>query len=301
MNELKNLEAKFKKGVIKKSDYIDKMYDIHKILWDYFAFIKDRNIEQIEISGEQILFTTKDGIKIICDARDERAIPLEILNFKDYETNELKTIRKFLKKDSVILDIGANIGWYCLSLSKNVPNGKIFAFEPIPETYKYLKENIALNNLSNIYAFNYGIGDENKEVLFYHNPNMTGATSQKNLHEDKKQTKVKAKIKILDDFISKLTEKVDFIKCDIEGSEIFAVKGGLETIKKTLPVIFLEMLRKWSAEYGYHPNDIILILKEIGYECFFVKNGKLVKIKKVSENTVATNFFFLHKKHNHLL
>ena len=125
---------------------------------------------------------------------------------------------------------------------------------------------------------------------------MSGAASAKNLHEGIKKVNVNCKIKKLDSFIPKLTKKVDFIKCDVEGAEMFAVKGGIEIIKKHLPVIFMEMLRKWSAKYDYHPNDIIKILKDIGYECFFLRDEKLVKINQVNEKTKATNFFFIYKK-----
>jgi len=297
MSDLEKLENKYKKGLIKKETYIEEMYGFHKILWDYSNFISNRNIKQIEISNKQILFTTKTDIKLICDADDQRSIATEILNFKDYEADELRAVRKFLKKDSVILDIGANIGWYSLNLSKDVPDGKIIAFEPVRKTYEYLEKNISLNKADNVQTFNIGLGDENKEVLFYYYPEMSGASSSKNLHETSKMVKVKGRIKKLDNFIGEITDRVDFIKCDVEGAEILAVKGAIETIKKYLPVMFLEMLRKWSAKYGYHPNDIIKILEEIGYECFFVKNEKLVKIKRINEKTKATNFFFIHNSH----
>lgn len=301
MNKLRELENKFKKGVIKKEDYIQEMHSLHTILWSYLDFIKDRNIGSIEISENQILFKTKDGLKMACNAEDKRAIPVEILNFGNHEAEELKMIRKFLKKDGVILDIGANIGWYCLNLAKDVPEGRILAFEPIPKTYEYLKKNIAINGIKNVEIHNFGLSDKNKEVIFYYDPNLSGASSLKNLDKDRKKVKIKGRVKRMDSFISRLTKRIDFIKCDIEGAEIFAIKGGLKTIKKTLPVIFLEMLRKWSAKYGYHPNDIIKILKEVGYKCFFIKNGKLINIKKVNEKTTATNFFFLHKSHKNLL
>ncbi|MCX6720726.1 MAG: FkbM family methyltransferase [Candidatus Staskawiczbacteria bacterium] len=295
MDELKKIESKFKKRLIEKADYIKEMYKIHKNLFDYSKFIANRNIGKIEISDREIIFTTKNGIKIVCDADDERSIATEILNFRDYESEELEAIRKFLKKDSVILDIGANIGWYSLNLSKNVPNGKIFSFEPIPKTYGYLEKNIKINGLGNVKPFNLGIGEENKDIIFNYYPEMSGAASAKNLHEGIKKVNVNCKIKKLDSFIPKLTKRVDFIKCDVEGAEIFVVRGGIEIIKKHFPVIFMEMLRKWSAKYDYHPNDIIKILKNIGYECFFLRGEKLVKINQVNEKTKATNFFFIHK------
>ncbi len=92
---------------------------------------------------------------------------------------------------------------------------------------------------------------------------------------------------------------VDFIKCDVEGSELFVYQGGLETLKKYKPVVFSEMLRKWSAKFGYHPNDIIALFKNIGYQCYVITvDNYLKEITEVTEETVETNYFFLHgEKH----
>jgi len=302
MSKLKQLENKFKKGLIKKEDYIKRMHDLHIVLWDYLDFIQDKNIGSIEISKEQILFKTKDGIKIVCDVGDERIAPIEVLNFGDYEAAELRMMRRFLKKDSIMLDIGANIGWYCLNLAKDVSKGRVLAFEPIPKTYDCLKKNIAINGIKNVELYNFGRADKKGDLVFYYNPKLSGASSLRNLHEERKKIKIKCRVKKMDDFINKRIPKIDFIKCDVEGAEIFVVKGGIKTIKKHLPILFLEMLRKWSAKFNYHPNDIIKILSAIGYKCYYIRNNKLVEIKEINEETIATNFYFLHaKKHNNLL
>jgi hypothetical protein len=54
------------------------------------------------------------------------------------------------------------------------------------------------------------------------------------------------------------------------------------------------MLRKWSAKFHYHPNEIIELLAGLGYRCFTVKAERLVKFAKMDEATLETNFFFLH-------
>jgi len=298
-SRLKHFENEFKKGNLKKEKYIKKIHDLHAVLWDYLDFIQDKNVDSIEITKERIVLKTRNGIKMICDPEDERFIPIEILNFGDYESSEIYMARRFLKKDSILLDIGANIGWCSLNLSKYVPKGRILAFEPIPKTYNYLKKNIEINGVRNIEKYNFGFSDKKGDFVLYYNPKLSAASSLQRLHGDKEVVPIKCKLKKLDDFAKeKGLSKIDFIKCDVEGAEILAIKGGLETIKKTLPVMFLEMLRKWSAKFGYHPNDIIKILSDIGYKCYVIENMKLVEIKEVKENTIATNFYFLHpKKH----
>lgn len=298
-NRLRYFENEFKKGSLKKDKYINKMHDLHVLLWNYLDFIKDKNVDSIKITEENLVLKTRSGIKMICDPEDERSIPIEILNFGDYESSEIRMMHRFLKMDSILLDIGANIGWCSLNLSRAVPKGRILAFEPLPKTYDYLRRNIEINGVKNIEKYNFGFSDKKGNFILYYNPKLSVATSLQRLYDEKEVVPIKCKLKKLDDFAKeKSLSKIDFIKCDIEGAEIHAIKGGLVTIEKTLPVIFLEMLRKWSAKFGYHPNDIIKILSDIGYKCYFIKNMKLVEIKEVKEDTISTNFYFLHpKKH----
>lgn len=301
-NKLRKLETEFKKGRLKKEDYIRKMHAMHNILWHYLDFIKGRNVSSIEISKEHIMLTTKNGIKMICDSEDERTIPVEILNFGDHEAEELCMIRKFLCEDSVLLDIGANIGWYCLNLAGDVPKGRILAFEPIPKTYNYLERNLVINNLKNVELYNIGLSDEEEKAEFFYDPRLSGATSLRDLHGDRKKCRIKCRVTTLDKFSKGVISAIDFIKCDVEGAELFVIKGGLNTIRKDLPVIFLELLRKWSAKFGYHPNKVISTLNKIGYRCYYARGSRLVPIGGINEETKATNFYFLHPvKHKGLL
>jgi len=106
-------------------------------------------------------------------------------------------------------------------------------------------------------------------------------------------------VRKLDNFISERKLKVDFIKCDVEGAELFVFKGGIETIKIHKPIILAEMLRKWATNFNYHPNEIIELLSDIGYRCFTAKGEKLIEFFTMDEKTVETTFFFLHSvKHN---
>ena len=58
------------------------------------------------------------------------------------------------------------------------------------------------------------------------------------------------------------------------------------------------MLRKWSAKFNYHPNDIIDLFKNLGYHCYSLNEGKLIQFYTMNEDTIETNFFFLHKDYH---
>ena len=303
MNKLVEIEKKYKIGCFSKKAYIGLMHKRHLGLWEYLELIKGKNITSIEINQGQVILKTKDNIKLICDFLDKRHIFKEILNFGDYEPTELQMIKRFLKKDSVVFDIGANIGWYSMNLSKSVPQGRIVSFEPIPKTYDYLIKNIALNQLHNVKAYNIGLSSKAGCFNFYYNRNYTGATSLVDIIKANNVAIVKCRVERLDDFFKKAKIKqVDFIKCDVEGAEKFVIEGGLEVIKKNKPIIFIELLRKWSAKFNYHPNIIINMLKKVGYGCYIINKTKLKKIKQITEATQHTNFCFLHiDKHSKLL
>jgi FkbM family methyltransferase len=301
-NRLKELQSLFRQNQISKEDYINRMHEIHAILWEYQELIKEENVSSIEITKDEVRLTSGEGVKMLCDPVDERIVPIEILNFGDYESSEIRMIQRFLEKDSVVLDIGANTGWYSLRLSKNVPQGLIIAFEPIPKTFEYLKKNIEINGAKNIRIHDYGLSDKDENIEFYYDPTLSGATSLRNLHENRKNSRIRCIVRRLDGVISEETSRIDLIKCDVEGAEIFVIKGALETLKRTKPVLFLEMLRKWSAKFDYHPNDIIRLLNGIGYECYCIEGEKLSCVKEIDEQTIATNFFFLHpQKHKRFI
>jgi FkbM family methyltransferase len=296
--KLKELSRKFKNGQIDKEHYIRLMHNAHKTLSEYCGFIRDKNIKSIKISEDGLVFTTKNDIKMICDPEDERALPLEIMNFGDYETDEINMLRNFLKKDSVVIDIGANIGWHSLNLSGDVPDGRIIAFEPMPRTIGYLKKNIALNRVTNIKVMDIGLSDKSGTAEFYYDPKLTVAASMRELHENRKKKKIICRVRRLDDFILRMAPRIDLIKCDVEGAELLVMRGAIETLKKTRPVLFVEMLRKWSAKFGYYPDEIIDLLGSIGYLCYYAKDNGLVEIGRILKNTKPTNFYFLDvKKH----
>jgi len=213
-----------------------------------------------------------------------------------------KIIGKLIDSDSVIFDIGANYGWYSLIFSKNFPNARVFAFEPIPATFNYLEKNISINNCVGIKAFNHGLSNVTGAINFYFYPELSGNASISNVSDREDARIIQCLVKRLDEFVFENNVHPDFIKCDVEGAEFLVFRGGYESIRKYKPIIFAEMLRKWAEKFNYHPNQVINFLKDLGYRCFAPHNGQLKEFYKMDENTIETNFFFMHsEKHKNQL
>jgi FkbM family methyltransferase len=222
------------------------------------------------------------------------SFPLEIINFDEFEGNELRAIKKIVKNGWTVFDVGANIGWYSMNLAKSFTDVKVVAFEPVPSTYKYLLDNIALNDVPNVSAYNTGLSNEEgtKEMYFF--KEGMGNASLKNVSERENVEMTQAQFTTMDIFASKHGVKPDFIKCDVEGAELFVFQGAKEVLKRDKPVVFTEMLRKWSAKFNYHPNDIIDLFSGLGYQCYTIEKDTFKKFDRVDEATVETNYLFIH-------
>ncbi|MGV3581305.1 MAG: FkbM family methyltransferase [Methylophilus sp.] len=291
-------------GEISKPDFIRKMYQHHHSkLFDYAKYIKQTNIASIEIFDDKVIVTSRDnGVKMICPEGEHRVAPIESLNFLDYETIDSAMIMRLISPEDCVIDIGANMGWYSINIAKVFPKSKVYAFEPIPKTYAFLTQNIQLNNISNIKPFQFGLSNEKKDLVFYFYPEGGVNASLANVSEREDVELIKCHVERLDDFVAENELKVDFIKCDVEGAEIFAFKGAFETLKRDKPIVFTEMLRKWSAKFNYHPNEIISMFSSIGYKCFYCSGTNLIEIEAMTDETIETNFFFLHAgKHQQII
>lgn len=295
-SNIEELKKAYLSGELDKKEYILKMYNNHRVLFDYSQFIKETNIKEVCIQDDRLyMLTRKNEIKLICDKDDHRSILAEILNFNDYEEEELGFIEKFIEGNMTIFDIGANIGYHSINISKFNSECEVYSFEPIIKTYNYLNENLEINNIKNVRTFNIALSNYNGECDFFYYPQGSMNASAANLNESVKCEKILCKIKKIDDFVFENNiNKIDLIKCDTEGSELLVFKGAIATLQKFKPIIFTEMLRKWSEKFDYHPNDIILLLTQIGYECFTMRGSNLEKFIVMDEKTNDTNFVFLH-------
>jgi hypothetical protein len=140
------------------------------------------------------------------------------------------------------------------------------------------------------------LSNVNDELEFFFDKERCGASSMVNLRGTKNTVNVKCTVKRLDHVFPSLgVNRLDLIKCDVEGAEKLVFEGGIETIKKYKPIIFSEMLRKWAKKFDYHPNGIIKLLATIGYDCYIIHHNNLQKIECVTDDTVETNFVFLNK------
>lgn len=171
---------------------------------------------------------------------------------KFFEQNILLELLEYLpEKDAVILDIGANIGNHTLYWAGLCGAKTVYSFEPVKSTFEILSKNIELNGLQDkVKLFNLALSDEKTTCCMncYTETNIGGVSVRKSSSGDLAMERL--------DNINIVEEKVDFVKIDVEGHELFVLNGALETLRKYKPVIFIET---------GNPEEVKKLLSPIGY------------------------------------
>lgn len=175
---------------------------------------------------------------------------------RDYfEIYHLALLKEHIKKNAVILDIGANIGNHTIFFANECNAQKIYTFEPTQKTFQVLKENIRINQLENIVvAMNVALGAKESKVDVIVDEKDAGSN---HVEENINGSTI---MNTLDGLA--INEGIDFIKIDVEGYEYEVLLGAEKTISKDKPDIFIEI-------FDVNYDKVDGLLKRMGYECDF--------------------------------
>ena len=159
-----------------------------------------------------------------------------------------------------IFDIGANIGFVSALFSVRNPDANIYAIEPGFDNYNFLKKNIEVNNLKNVYPLNVAASFENSIGSF----NEHSAWGYLDSVENNSTGHHQVEVTTIDSLILKLgLKKIDLIKVDVEGFELQVFEGMSDTIKIYSPKIIVEFNTFCMLSYGRrNPLDFLQYLDE---------------------------------------
>ena len=284
----------YARGEIAKPEYVKRLYDCSKQLFGYAELLPGSGVERVEVTPAGVQVVLAGGARFAIDRDDVRQPQLEELYFGGFEAHEWEAVCSLIGPGMTVFDIGANIGWYTVRLARRFPGLAIHAFEPVPHTFRTLKTNVELNPHDAVTLYPHGLSDRAGEATFHFSPASTGAASAQNILDLPGGQTVTVELKTLDGFCRATGLRPDFVKCDVEGGELLVLKGAGETLRDAKPMVFLEMLRKWAAKFGYHPNDIIALMNGAGYVCLEMTPAGPKPLGAVTDDTVSTNFLFLH-------
>lgn len=300
---IQSLKDQFAAGKLGKPEFIQQALQAHRHLFDYVGITQRTDVREIRIAEDGVRFRIgEDDIWLYAPPNEGRVAPIEVMNFDQYEPEETRVMDLLSEGAAQILDVGANIGWYAARFAKRQPSSRVHAFEPLPVSHAYLQRNIAINGIADrVSSYNYGLSDVSGSVNFFIAPSGGTNASLLNVAAATDARTVVGLALTLDQWCSNQQVQPDFIKCDVEGAELLVFRGGRQTLSDHRPVVFAELLRKWSKPFGYHPNDMLAYFNELGYECFAVGQSGVRLIDTVTDETPETNYAFIHRvKHTEL-
>lgn len=189
---------------------------------------------------------------------------------------ELFFLKNIIKPGFVCVDIGANVGYYSVFLSKYAGiSGKVHAIEPVPIFGNVFLKNTKKFALNNISLYRCALGSERKEVKLG-TPVIDGVFRHgltkiiENTTAENAET-YQAQMEIADDLFAPIA-KIDFLKCDVEGYEIVLFPQMKGTLSRCKPMIQIEISSKENRE------KIISILEPMSYKIYRLSQNNLIEM-----------------------
>ena len=215
---------------------------------------------------------------------------------KKEKYHELHFIKSILNKGDIVLDIGANLGYYSYVMAQTVGNeGKLLAIEPIPLFADIWKKNMSRHSSKPIKLFNCALGSEAKETVKMSIPIVDGVVRHglTKVSEESDSDEVfisyDVPMHVGDELIKEQNiSKLDFVKCDVEGFEQYVIPSLDKTIDQFKPAFQIELSGEENRQ------NVVDYLVKKDYQIFILKNHLLKSIQKSDIFSVNQDFYFIN-------
>lgn len=216
------------------------------------------------------------------------------LNFFKKKYPEIHFLKTIIQPDYVAMDIGANLGYYSTVLSRQASKGKVYCVEPIPLFVKVWRRNT--RSCKNVQMFQMALGSEKQQVkmvipikdgIVRHG--LSKVVDETSAAEHNKELSFDVQMDKGDETFKDL-EKLDFMKCDIEGFEQFAIASLINVIKKHRPIIQIELNGDENRKNVYSN------LVDNGFNAFILKDNALLPVDEQRLLDYSQDFYFVDKQ-----
>ncbi len=214
---------------------------------------------EVERAGELRMFLNPD---------DRKITPL-MLFYRAWEPKETRWFVQGLREGDLVVDVGANVGYYTLIASRIVgPEGRVYAFEPDPVSFALLERNVRLNGLSNVVLEPKAVSNVPEPIRLYLAPENKGDHRiYQPSGEDRPFVDVDAVV--LDEYFADRRADIDFVKIDTQGAEIVILRGMRKILQQSRGLrMALEIWPGALADFGHEPQELLDILQSAGFRLF---------------------------------
>ncbi len=193
-------------------------------------------------------------------------IAMQMRKGEVFEQEVVDLARQYIRKDSCVLDIGANFGQMSLLFAEMVgKKGQVLAFEANNYVFHILHKNIEANNIKNVRPYLRAVYNQSNNEIVFPNIDFKKWTSYGSYGLNPQiSTGTSVKTLSIDDLDIKMP--ISFMKVDIQGADLFALQGAVKTIEKHKMPILFEYEEQFQEQFGTSFNDYIEFVRSIGYK-----------------------------------
>ena len=207
-----------------------------------------------------------------------------------------KMFSRFINPKSICLDIGAAYGRNTFLMAKLAAQGAVHSFEPENYSWRVLSNIVKLCGLKNVTINHAAVYATPGQADLFIPQKDSGKYVPHLSHlafkpSDEYGIKEQIETVTIDDYCrQKGINKIDFIKCDIEGAELFALRGAEKTIAVSRPVFFIEIIDTNLANFSLGPSQVVDFFSAHKYRAFAVEGGRLIPCEVSREHV---DYFFI--------
>jgi FkbM family methyltransferase len=184
-----------------------------------------------------------------------------------FESPVIAVAKELIKPGTCVLDIGSNFGQMTIEFAKLAgPTGKVYSFEAQTKIFDILNKNIEANQLTNVETILSAVYHKDGEELFFSDTDLSELPTYGCFGIDPKPVKKGQPIKSMTIDSLNIHQPISFMKVDIQGSDLFALKGAIQTIARHKMPILFEYEEPLQEKFGTSFQDYIDFVNEIGYK-----------------------------------
>ena len=230
-----------------------------------FRLMKWQLLKNVSKKGVIVPVGTNRLFKVVCDSKFSSLVIYNRLP----DWDEMNFLLRFLRHGDAFIDIGANVGFYTVLASTVISEQPLIAIEANPRNVTILREQVALNKLSNVRVFETALGNTNGELIFEDISRETGSLAPRS---DFSGPQIRVSCSLLDDVLASLNIAAPVLvaKMDTEGCEGMILEGAEKTLRAgTVGIWLFELADVSLRRHGSSAEELVSMFEKHGYSILY--------------------------------
>ncbi len=214
-----------------------------------------------------------------------------------YEAETAEVFLQNVQQGTIVLDIGANVGYYSILAASKAINGRVFAFEPNALLHSQIQNSLRFNNFENVQVVAAAVSNKHRQaaLLYLSSADNKGMSALATPSNYSGQTTTIETITIDNWVADNNISRVDIIKMDIEGAETLALEGMRNTLIRFSPIVFMEVCDEVLQRQNSSAAAVFNFMSLLNYNAYGIDSARELYLIDNYIPTIDFNIVFKPK------